>query len=100
MLAGEAEDVAVGGQRGQQRPARRAEVHVGLEGGQGRHVALKYTLYFLYIFLPIWLMLNFLVEALLLLPDGLLEALLEQRQLRDEVGDGVHQRLLSGEGGI
>ena len=66
MLAGEAEDVAVGGQRGQQH--------------------------------PLWLLVRFLVEALLLLPDGLLEALLEQRQLRDEVGDGVHQRLLSGEG--
>ena len=41
---------------------------------------------------------RFLVEALLLLPDGLLEALLEQRQLRDEISDGVHQRLLIGEG--
>ena len=35
-----------------------------------------------------------LVKALLLLSDGLLEALLEQRQLGDEVGDCVHQRLL------
>ena len=37
VLAGEAEDVSLGGQRGQQRPARRAEVHVGLEGGERRH---------------------------------------------------------------
>ena len=35
-----------------------------------------------------------LVKALLFFSDGLLESLLEQRQLGDEVGDGVHQRLL------
>ena len=80
MLAGEAEDVSLGGQRGQQRPARRAEVHVRLEGGKGRHPDAESSL--------------FLVESLLLLPDGLLEALLEQRQLRDQVSDGIHQRLL------
>ena len=84
MLAGEAEDVSLGGQRGQQRSARRAEVHVGLEGGEGRHPD-DGTFSF---------KLLFLVESLLLLPDGLLEALLEQRQLRDQVSDGVHQRLL------
>ena len=49
---------------------------------------------------PLWLLVRFLVEALLLLPDCLLEALLEQRQLRDEIGDGVHQRLLLEEGRI
>ena len=35
-----------------------------------------------------------LVESFLLLADGLLETLLEQGQLRDEIGDGVHEGLL------
>ena len=35
-----------------------------------------------------------LIEAFLLFSDGLLEALLEQRQFGNEVSDGVHEGLL------